>query len=308
MNCSSGCAWTYDGLADAADPRRLAVRCDDPFRIRCRVCESTLLARCGTSRASKCAPCSVAYVGRVGVVAGSGYRYSPDGTYFVTLTAPGASAHRVAGEHCPCTPVGGADLRAWNASCSKRWNRFMTYLRRVYGEAAYFRGVEVQRRGALHVHAIIRLPAGSPPLSASRVRALAIACGFGHQSDVQGVEARHAGYVAKYVAKAADQRTDVPWYGLTRQRGQAVVTAQGEFLGWRFRNGDVRESERRLWPSWSPSYRTWSASRSWGDSMAAVLAAQAHYAAVIAALPADGLWPEDCVGACPVRPDAILSG
>jgi hypothetical protein len=133
-----------------------------------------------------------------------------------------------------------------------------------------------------------------------------MACGFGHSVDLQAVQHGHAAYVAKYVAKSADQRGDVPWFGLVRQEGRPVVDRDGVLVGYVFRNGDLEDRPRRSWPSWSPSYRTWSASRGWGRTMADLRAAQAHWQAVLATLDYAAMLDGDCEACAyrvPVRPD-----
>jgi hypothetical protein len=84
------------------------------------------------------------------------------------------------------------------------------------------------------------------------IRRLAIAHGFGHSVDLTAVK-NEAGlrYVAKYVSKAAAMRSSVPW-----------------------RKIDQASGELRL----SPTYKTWSASRSWGLTMAAVKQQQREWA------------------------------
>jgi hypothetical protein len=191
--------------------------------------------------------------------------------YILTLTAP---SHL--GEHCmkfgcdrapfcsheicPCTPPGGIDLGEWNASMSKRWNRFLTLWEREYGERPdFFRAVEPQDgkhlenplagRGALHQHAPLR---SSYVLDKKTIRRLAIAAGFGHelvldQKDPRSIaEIRQvAVYVSKYVTKATDVRSDVPW----------AAPHTDPFTG-----------ETSLIDA-PPTYRSWSQSRSWGTTM-----------------------------------------
>ncbi len=177
---------------------------------------------------------------------------------FITVTAPGRSEHSLpGGEVCECTPSGGVDLAAWNASHSARWNHLRTLLRREYPGIVYFRGVEVQERGALHDHFMAFNPHGE--VSAATVRRLAIRAGFGHSVDVAPCVAgsrKAAYYVSKYVTKACDSRADVPWLG------QRV-------------NTDTGEVTVGLVPG---RYRTWSCSREWGSTMADVRAAAAVYA------------------------------
>lgn len=261
---------------------------------------------CGTARASKCEPCSAVYRARVGLVAGSGLVVGRDGL-FVTLTAPGTRPHkRPDGSLCPCTPPGGVDMAEWNASLGKRWTRFVQALDRYLGSAVftygedgrqhersglrYFKAAEVQKRGALHLHVLLRRVDGRAlAIRKKKLRRLALRHGFGHAVDVQAVQPGHAAYVAKYVAKSADDRhsTVVPWrgskylrpgnprYKVDRRSGWVVDRDTGEVIGPALR---VESAQ--------PTFRTWSASRAWGQGMAAVKAAQQHFVVTLAALPA----------------------
>lgn len=185
---------------------------------------------------------------------GSGY------LYLLTLTAPGDSQHKIGGSRqvCACTPAGGIDLGEWNASHSRRWNHFRTRMKAEYEGLQFFRGVEVQGRGALHDHAMVWSPV---PLDKGWLREVAIAAGFGHSVDLALCEPgskKAAYYVSKYVTKATDARSSVPW------AQDWVDRATGEV----FRaNGPGR-------------YRTWSMSREWGSTMAQVRAQAAAYAAL----------------------------
>lgn len=179
----------------------------------------------------------------------------------MTVTAPGDRAHRLpSGEWCLCTPPGGVDLAAWNASHSRRWNHFRTSLRQAVPELEYFRGVEVQVRGALHDHVLVWSPV---QLSLVELRKIAIRAGFGHSVDLAPIEPgsrKCAYYVSKYVTKATDSRDLVPWLA-------EVVD---------FRTGEVTMA---VVPG---RYRTWSMSREWGSTMAQVRAASAAYARLVA--------------------------
>lgn len=172
----------------------------------------------------------------------------------LTLTAPGDQVHHLPnGERCPCTPEGGVDLAEWNGSLGHRWNRFCQDLRRHLGQQVqYFKATEVQARGALHLHVPMRLTLGTR-LHLPTIRAMAIAHGFGHSVDLTAVK-NEAGlrYVAKYVSKAAAMRSSVPWRKTDKATGEVKM---------------------------SPTYKTWSASRSWGLTMAAVKLEQQQWAA-----------------------------
>lgn len=293
----SACAhrWAASGTWDGPS----VTGCSAPIRLTCRDCGETVAAKCQTSRASKCAPCAKAYRGRVGVVAGSGMVTGTRGL-FVTLTAPGSGVHyRSNGAACPCTPEGGVDLTAWNATAVERWNRFLWSLGRLIGahqrvivvservdrytgeietverireisHLTYFRGAEAQKRGALHFHVLLRRDDGKPlRVRRSVLRRLAIRHGFGHSVDVQRLEPGHASYVAKYVAKSADDRSGVAWPAqVTRRRRDEWGQMQ-----------DVRVFQRR------PGFRTWVASRTWGRTMGETRQAQAHHVLTLAALP-----------------------
>ena len=182
----------------------------------------------------------------------------------LTLTAPGAPGHRefipnTPGQHgvCGCE-VGDdglvLDVGGWNASAGQRWNRLAVELRRRLPDLAYWRAVEVQRRGALHLHVLL---ASQGALDAPEVRRLAMAAGFGcnvRWDPLRGHPAGAARYVAKYVTKGASDRWTVPW------RRDLVDKITGELTTQTY-----------------PTYRAWSCSRSWGITMAELrtVAAQA---------------------------------
>jgi hypothetical protein len=182
----------------------------------------------------------------------------------LTITAPGQDRHtmwdpgnvRGSRPECHCHEVE-PDLGVWNASASARWNRLRTSLSRLVPDLAYLRAVEVQKRGALHLHVLIH---SSAPLDVLMLQRAAVAAGFGCVLDLAHVEPgsrKHAYYVSKYVTKACDARESVPW------KVREVDTETGEIL----------ETRR------DASYRTWSASRDWGLTMAmlkAVSSAQAR--------------------------------
>lgn len=244
-------------------PGPAGLDCDAPLRVVCRDCDHQAVWRCGGHRESVCGPCAARYRRRVRAVATSGLGLRQGGyLYMLTLTAPGDRAHALPdGTRCACTPLGGVDLPRWNASHSRRWNHFRTVLKADTPEVQFFRGIEVQTRGALHDHALIWSPV---PLVLSELRQLAIRAGFGHSVDLAPVQPgskKCAYYVSKYVTKATDSRALVPWLG------QVVNLRTGEVtLG--------------IVPG---RYRTWSMSREWGTTMAKVKALAGAYARVRAA-------------------------
>jgi hypothetical protein len=232
-------------------PRPLWLDCLRPLRVVCRDCDHETRWACDGHRESVCKPCASRYRRRVRSVAESGTRRGAGYGYLLTLTAPGREAHRMpSGDLCPCTPPGGVDLARWNASHSSRWNRLRTALRRDVPELQFFRGVEVQDRGALHDHALMWSPVR---LTKRRLKELALAAGFGHSIDLAPITSpkQASYYVSKYVTKSTDQRDLVPWWA------EMVDTDTGEVYE------DVIAGR----------YRTWSMSREWGLTMRAARAA-----------------------------------
>jgi hypothetical protein len=223
---------------------------------------------------------------------------APAGGYlsFVTLTAPShVGAHMMWSNGrrvlCRCTPIGGVDLAAWNASAGSRWNVLLTSLRRVGGGVEFVRVVEVQDgkrrqpdpdgdsagRLALHNHLVVW---SRVPLTKARVRHLAVLAGFGHEVDVQRIEhgqkSGAVAYMAKmigYVTKSIDSRPDVPWFGPERDAARNLVAdANGELVM-------VRNARA--------TYRVHSRSRGWGCSMREVRAERRAYAVLMADLEKD---------------------
>lgn len=267
--------WRFAGRPVMPDPVVcLEVGCERPYRIACG-CGEVRWVQCATSDAEQCAPCGDRYRARVRHVARSGEVYGRQGV-FLTLTAPSWVPHRImfgrrVGPWCECTGGGCSDLAEWNATAGRRWNELITELRRLYGDLEYFRAAEVQRRGALHVHVLIRRRDGSPlAIRADKLRRLAVRLGWGHSIDIQPVVEAHWAYVAKYAAKASSDRIIVPWRGVRKRQRVDRET------------GEVTRVEVE---SAYPSYRTWTSSRRWGDTMASVKAAQRHYLLVLADLP-----------------------
>ncbi len=222
--------------------------CETPLVAQCRRCDRSEVWSCGNHRESKCRPCAKRYQRRLRRIAEAGMMARAGGyLYMLTMTAPGASGHvdPSTGTWCRCTPEHGVDLARWNASHSARWNRFRTALKRNLPELQYIRGIEVQRRGALHDHAVVWSPV---PLRLRELRQLAIDAGFGHSMTLQRSQPgsrKFAWYVSKYITKACDQRDSVPW--LT----DLVDDVTGELTEG---PGPAR-------------YRTWSMSRDWGMTM-----------------------------------------
>jgi hypothetical protein len=162
---------------------------------------------------------------------------------------------------CPdCYDHAGA--RGWNAAAPKLWHRFTTYLPREIGRImgltrsqvrealrpAYVKVAELQARGLIHFHAVIRAdgPAGpesAPPewcraellAQAARAAAGRVVVGdmrFGEQIEVHVVEGDDGGRVAAYIAKYASKGTahdfaDVGFPGHFSSKSRAYSTTLG---------------------------------------------------------------------------------
>lgn len=215
----------------------------------------------------------------------------PSGVVFLTLTAPSEQEHHLpSGDACPCSsncaPVG-----EWNAKAGQRWSWLVTYLRRhVDPSMQYFRSVEVQARGALHFHCLVRLSTNGlrrllamwrPRDPHCPLRTLVVSRGFGHAIDLQvldGSPAKIAAlltYVAKYVSKAVDDRHDVPWTP----------------------DPDAPEHHCRA------SYRTWTASRGYGKTMAELRRAQVAYMRTTGSTPSPAVLREGAGRSVPLDPN-----
>jgi hypothetical protein len=255
--------------------------CQSPVRRVCLNCDYFAIWSCGNRRESKCRPCSARYRRRVRAMAASGMSRVGGRYYFLTLTAPSDVHHYgKSGDECPCS-VRGFDVGKWNASHSDRWNRFRTALAREFPELEYFRGIEDQKRGALHDHVLVWC---QTEIDLGWLRKLAIRCGFGHEVDCPEIRpgsTEAAYYLSKYITKACDARDSVPWWDIPRPRDleeagyppELVDALTGELFA-----GSVRAR-----------YRTWSKSDEWGTTMAALRAEAAVWAQMYADRESDPL-------------------
>jgi len=256
------------------------LNCEAPSYLYCASCKADGFMRCGSSRASRCAPCSRRYKRRVRALVETRLEQVRAGAaLLLTLTAPSekgahCQVHRgcdgagVTCQVCPCSVPGGVDLGSWNASLTKRVNRLLSAIRRgeaspkVRGRRAavaveYFQAREVQQRGALHVHVVL-VPSADKPLQLDRrmLRQLAMSHEFGHSVDLRPVgtskhggskarsPGRVAGYLSKYVTKAADLRAAVPWPCQPYGRRQAAFRTWTRSQSWGVTMRDVREAAR----------------------------------------------------------------
>jgi len=145
--------------------------------------------RCGSRRRSQCPACSsiwagdAAKLGRSGCEDADGHPVAGYRFLFVTLTAPSfGRTHLVAkwerdeGKRCGCGAMHGRDDTAlrglpldldgydyagqvrWHQNLGKLWNVTTGRLRKLVPDLAFYRVFEAQARGALHAHAIVRIP------------------------------------------------------------------------------------------------------------------------------------------------------
>lgn len=281
MSGQRACAHSYKYQGQIGRPSSLTLDCEHPVCFQCQWCRDMKFSRCGTGRTSRCAPCASLKRGDLRAVARSGASDAASLVALLTLTAPGADHLPWDRESCSHGPgvrcsgkigckVDADAAAAWHSTLARRWSWFVTYMRRMVGEdAAFFKTYEWQSRGVLHVHVLVRCSGVSEGLLRAACRSAARRWGFGSQCDLRalpaglvasevkpGVSARcpraaAAGYVAKYVSKGYEELT-----------GVRMIDG----------NGEIRHVH----------LRSWSASRSWGDSMATCRARRIGYWAGVA--------------------------
>jgi len=147
-----------------------------------------------------------------------------------------------------------APLARWHLGIGLRWSHFMTQLRRELvklsptAEVEFFKTWETQERGALHLHALLRVTgvAITTDRLAQLWQSVGISHGFGREHDVQRIDlsdsrtiAKKAGYCASYCTKTTDALDDMPT--LDRDGNWSTV-----------------------------GVRAWSSSARWGDTMASI--------------------------------------
>ena len=219
--CGSGHEWEFCGSVNGSAREG----CEYPSILRCVRCLLSIRARCGATRDHRCEPCAERHRKDISRVGRTGALDRPEGVFFVTLTAPGkgllpwdpsACSHDA---ETPCSgPLGCRVERiaaaVWNASAPRRWNDFVTDLRRLADgrDVQYFGSWETQARGLLHRHSLVAIAGLSERTMAVFVRSLARKHGFGTRSDVQSITgddarsiARTAGYIASYVTKGGER-------------------------------------------------------------------------------------------------------
>lgn len=171
--------------------------------------------------------------------------------YFLTVTAPGSTDHRVwvqgkqrgrSRPECSCH-LHGMSKGEWNRQESKCWNRLRTALARDR-ELIYAGAVETQKRGLLHRHVVVFT---DRPLTFAEAQERALAAGYGCVLDIERLDSvtKAGRYLSKYVTKSTAERAEVPW----------VTTMVNH------ETGEVEEVSVRA------TFRLWSSARKWGITM-----------------------------------------
>jgi len=127
------------------------------------------------------------------------------------------------------TAPGDVTAEDFNPTVSRRWNHFVTLLRRAYPGYVldYWRVAELQARGHVHFHFVLR---GLSFLPVHVVRQLALRAGFGpwvgirRPRDYPGGVRSIGAYFGKYLLKAYDRRSA----GVAK----LVTFSQGWRVGW----------------------------------------------------------------------------
>lgn len=250
--------------------------CDRPVLVVLG-CGEVRVTECDSRREDRCGACSSKHKRYLIRRAEAGLQTGGQ-KHLVTFTAPGSDAHKrldpkLAGAWCnsrhksprpgwrrhsdPRPDCGcrlpAAGLEDWNPTAGKRWNVLRLALSRLCGgELQYFRVVEIQDRGAIHLHVLVRVPDGAH-LDPYEVQRLALAAGFGCNVDLTPMaDARAARYVAKYAAKGYCERASVPWRdvvldretGELRTRQIAAYRTVSQSQGWGLTLKEIRAQIR----------------------------------------------------------------
>lgn len=137
----------------------------------CSTCRGAVWAECGRTREDRCEHCAMKHNRRLKKLIASGFTGRPSNFFFNTLTAPGQTVLEWDTSQCshppdrPCSGKIGCrvhemDAAMWNASAPQAWSWFMTALRRELAghEVQFFKCWETQKRGVLHLHAVVWCP------------------------------------------------------------------------------------------------------------------------------------------------------
>lgn len=215
------------------------------------------MIRCKSGNEKVCRPCALTRRRNVQRKLRSGFDRDGD-VFMLTLTAPSSKPHRIGrnGPWCGCTSPG-LDLGQWNGLAGKRWNRLTDSLRDEVTALEFMKVVEVQARGAIHFHALVRIVGRAP--SKNAVRKLALRHGFGHEVDWSRIPTEHkakaAQYLGKYLTKSLGDRSNTPFvHPATGEIGPGRWHAHSSSRGFGLTLGEIRERQR-AWASIPPDIR-----------------------------------------------------
>lgn len=263
---------------------------------------------CNSTDSDVCAPCEISYRKKLRTVAREVLKVAKkDTTALLTLTAPGKQRHCLTHRYkdkdgkqrpsvkcnlskptcreCPCSTDETAltdknRIGEWNLTAVARWNKFITDVRRSIPGLAnleYFKAVEPQSRGAIHLHIILLIdrPTVWRKEDQQLLITLALRHGFGHEVDLQWLgggedeKIKVARYVAKYVSKTNSngkkavifpvQVVMIPWGGSHKAVPLYKAPQVYQNMFKKYRN------------------RSWTCSRGWGLNIARVRLVQKFY-------------------------------
>jgi hypothetical protein len=164
---------------------------------------------------------------------------------------------------------------------------------RPFEDFEYVKAIEPQKRGALHIHAVMRSSKSfvmTPDVIAD-LKMLAMDLGFGHQFDVKTLGGSDldmvtaSRYVAKYISKrnsSAESEIPFPRFkDVKKGRGKFTVRESYGLTLSKSRPGPVREYvygfRQETIRKKVKQPRAWTASRLWGLTLGKLIAQQTIY-------------------------------
>lgn len=259
-----------------------------------------MVVRCNATREDKCEPCGMRHRRRLKLLIGSGFADRPTGFFFVTGTAPGARVLPWDTSRCnhgdrPCSgkdfgcQVERLAAARWNGFAPQVWSWMVTEIRRLLPgvDVQFWKCWETQKRGVLHVHAIIWA------LGVSEARMAKI-----WRKVLKTAYKMDGGYLFQWgkeqscdaIGSKSSVEELIELHGFTPEEAEESVRAADESERLRFIRygakyctkgglrastvnrvtGEIRDDGR--------GYRTWSASGGWGLRMKQIRAAQKDWA------------------------------
>ena len=179
--------------------------------------------RCRSRDYSYCPSCAALDAASVRRIIESGFTADGTHTYwFVTLTAP--SFANAKDQY--------ARLVMWNHNVGELWKHTVKYVNKVLHDVEYARVVEFQRRGAVHIHAIVRVGDNGKTdvekalrrMRTYKVTVDSVDYKWGRVYDVQQIDASQLEDTGDYATKTYPQSLSyVVGYNI-KQLGRSIVT------------------------------------------------------------------------------------